>query len=150
MSIESKLSGHWTDEQLVEHLYGVGPGDGHLDACAACRAKLTDMQACRGVAELNPLADESVSQDFLMAQRRAIYARISAPARWYAGVAFKRWASAAAMLLVLGGSVFVYQERQRPAADTDRLTDVELARDVSRMSQDSEGLPTAPLQALFE
>ena len=30
MSVESNVSGHWTDEQLIAHLYGIGPEDRHL------------------------------------------------------------------------------------------------------------------------
>ena len=29
MSVESNVSGHWTDEQLIAHLYGIGPEDRH-------------------------------------------------------------------------------------------------------------------------
>ena len=41
MNIESKLSGHWTDDQLIAHLYGVGPDDGHLHDCRDCQSRLS-------------------------------------------------------------------------------------------------------------
>ena len=31
--------GHWTDQDLINHVYGVGPEDEHLQACSECRAR---------------------------------------------------------------------------------------------------------------
>jgi hypothetical protein len=45
--------------------------------------------------------------------------------------------------------LFYEQKHQRDLAN-DRVSDAQLAQDVSRMAQDSEPQPTAPLQALFE
>jgi hypothetical protein len=61
----------------------------------------------------------------------------------------RRWVSAAATVLVLGGSVFFYEQRQARVTE-NHVTDAELAQDVSLMSLDSEPPATAPLQALFE
>ena len=66
-------SAHWTDEQLIDHLYGVGPADGHLDQCELCRDRLTALEVRRQQVSMA----EPVSDDFLAAQRRAIYARLS-------------------------------------------------------------------------
>jgi hypothetical protein len=146
MSIESKLSGHWTDDELIQHLYGVGRGDGHADVCAECRARLSAAQAHRSALEADASAHETAGHEFLMAQRRRIYARLNEPARWWTNIPTVRWASAAASLLVLAGSMLVYQHKVRVEA----AADAELARDVSRMASDSEPPSTAPLQALFE
>ncbi len=37
MNIESNLSGHWTDEQLIEHLYGIGPAGKHIEELCGLR-----------------------------------------------------------------------------------------------------------------
>jgi hypothetical protein len=47
MNVESNLSGHWTDEQLIQHLYGIAPEEQHIEVCAYCRDRLADMIAAR-------------------------------------------------------------------------------------------------------
>ena len=150
MSIESKLSGHWTDDELIQHLYGVGPEDGHIDSCQECQARLSAAQASRKMLELDPSAGAAISHDFLAAQRRGIYAKLTESRRSKTATFARRWASAAATLAILGGSVLLYEEKHQRDLANDRVTDVQLAQDVSQMAQDSEPQPTAPLQALFE
>ena len=149
MSIESKASGHWTDDELIEHLYGLEPEDGHLAVCTACQKRLSSMQAARQTVELN--SSDDVSFDFLAAQRRRIYAGLTGRMHWWPQLPLRRWASAAAVLSILGGALVLYQERiaQRPATDS-KISDVQLAQEVSGMADDAEPQPTAPLQALFE
>jgi predicted anti-sigma-YlaC factor YlaD len=150
MNIESKLSGHWTDEELIEHLYGVGPDPRHLEDCRQCRERLSAMLAARRVVERQEPASKQVPFDLLASQRRSIYARIGQMRRWQPGVGLRRWAATGAMIALLGGGAFLYEQNQREKAVEKRLTDAQLAQEVSRMAQDSEPLPTAPLQQLFE
>jgi hypothetical protein len=152
MSIESRLSGHWTDDELIQHLYGVGPGDGHLDDCPECQARLSSARTQRQTLEtdLSASGDEAASYDFLMTQRRRIYAKLRQPANWWTGISLGRWAPAAAALLVLAGGVMVYDQRLRQQAVNRPVSDAQLARDVSCMADDSEPRSTAPLRALFE
>jgi len=138
------MSGHWTDEQLIEYLYGVGPIDGHIDRCRDCQARLSGMPIRRRLVEESAPADDAVTFDFLAAQRRSIYARLSGAAHLR-----RRWASAAA-LLVLGVSVLVYEQKRQPVIPEDQISDADLAQTVSLMAQDSEPQPAAPLQALFD
>ncbi len=148
--MESKVSGHWTDEQLIEYLYGVGPENHHLDTCPHCQDRLSAMQARRQAVELNPFSQEDASFEFLAAQRRKIYARVTEPSRWWSQTQLRRWASAAAMALVLGGGFVVYEQNHRQQMIDNKVSDAQLAQDVSLMAQDSEPQPTAPLQALFD
>jgi hypothetical protein len=152
MSIESRLSGHWTDDELIEHLYGVGPNNGHLNVCRECQARLSAAKTGRRMfeADLAALDGETVSHDFLTAQRRRIYAKLSQPANRWTGISVGRWAPAAATLLVVAGSLLVYDQKSRHKAVDRRVSDVQLARDVSCMAADSEPRSTAPLRALFE
>jgi predicted anti-sigma-YlaC factor YlaD len=144
MSIASAQSGHWTDEQLIDRLYGIGPADEHLNHCGACAARLAAMEVRRQQASMQ----EFVSDDFLMAQRRAVYARISQPARWWHAFATRRLAAASAMIAVLAaGSATVYQKHKHELDEA--RADVQLAQDVSRMSFESEPQATAPLKGLF-
>ena len=152
MSIESRLSGHWTDDELIQHLYGLGPGDGHVDECRECQARLSaaEMQRRALEADLNAPGHEEASYDFLMAQRRRIYAKLSQPANWWTGISVSRWAPAAAALLVLAGGVVVYDQRSRQVTVNRHVSDAQLAQDVSCMAADSDPPSTAPLRALFE
>lgn len=88
--------------------------------------------------------------EFLAAQRRAIYERLEKPAPWWSALSSKRWASVAATALVLVGGVAVYQEKRPQPVTENQLSDAQLAQEVSRMSQEYEAQPTAPLQGLFE
>ena len=144
--MQSNVSGHWTDDQLVAHLYGVGPGDNHLLACSACQGRLSDMRSYRDGVEQTPI----VSTEFLAAQRRQIYAKIAQSERWWSGMRMRRIASATATLLVLGGGLMVYEEHHQQDVMHESVSDAQLAAQVSSMAQDSEPGPTAPLQALFE
>jgi hypothetical protein len=151
MGVEHKAAGHWSDEQLIEHLYGIGPEGEHIEHCPECCTRLSDMQAHRQRVELDSVADDAVSHDFLMAQRREIYAKL-APARtgaWFVGNSMKRWTSAAVALFVISGGVLLYEQKHREPLTADHVSDVQLALDVSQMAQDPEAEPTAPLQALF-
>ena len=148
MEMKSVPPVHWTDDQLIEYIYGVGPEDGHLDACGECRARVAKMEARR--AALNQATGDEVSHDFLAAQRRSIYARITEPAGWRKRLHFRRWASALASGCLLGAGLMYYENVHQQNALRDRISDAQLAEDVSSMAQDREPSPTAPLQALFE
>ncbi len=143
MSIVSAKSAHWTDEQLIDHLYGVGPADGHVKQCQQCHSRLSLMESRRQ--QFSP--EETVSDQFLAAQRRAIYARLSEPHRWWREIPVRRWAAGAAFVAVLSGSLTFYEVRQREVADA--RIDAQLAQDVSQMSFESEPQATAPLHGLF-
>lgn len=151
MNIGSKLSEHWTDEQLIEHLYGVGPEDGHLQVCGECQARLSGAQSVRLRLETDLASDgEPAGYDFLMAQRRRIYARLSEPAKSWIGVSVRRWAPVFAMLVALAGGLIVYDHGFRQERLDRRVSDTQLAREVSCMAADSEPQSIAPLHALFE
>lgn len=146
--MESKVSGHWTDEQLIEHLYGLTDDARHVDACADCQARLSSMRARRHVVEKHSV-DEDASFEFLAAQRRKIYAKLTEPRHFWSDGRLRRWASAAATVAVLGGGFLVYEDHRQQVMD-NRVSDAQLAQEVSSMAQESEPQPTAPLQVLFE
>jgi predicted anti-sigma-YlaC factor YlaD len=143
MRIASAKSEHWTDDQLIDHLYGVGPGDGHLPNCAACLARFAAIETRRRQLPV----DDSVNEDLLAAQRRAVYARLEKPRQWWHAWPLGRTAAAAVMLIVFAGTFTVYQSRQREKAES--RADAQLAQEVSQMSFESESPATAPLKGLF-
>jgi hypothetical protein len=150
MNIESNLSGHWTDEQLIQHLYGIGPEGNHIDECVDCRERLTAMAAARRVLETESSPLEQVPFDLLAAQRRSIYSRITQISSWRVGFHIRRWAAGAAMVLLLGGGAAYLEQNQHRQIVQNKESDAQLAQEVSRLAQDSEPSPTAPLQGLFD
>jgi hypothetical protein len=146
MSIESRVSGHWTDEQIVDHIYGVGPGDGHIDSCRVCSGRFLAFQERRLALDTVAPPVETLSSDFVAAQRRAIYAKISEPRSFFP---LRRLASAAATVIVLAGGFMFYQERHARDEARAQVTDAQLAQEVSQMAFDGEPQSTAPLKALF-
>ena len=134
MKTSSTDSQHWSDEQLVAYLYGVGPEDGHLPGCADCRERLSALKESRHSLEQKAGGNE-VSFEFLAAQRQ-----------W---IPIRRWASATGILLVLGSGFAVFEQHRRDLAD-QAISDVQLAQEMSRMSDDLVAQPVAPLQGLFE
>ena len=143
MRIESAKSEHWTDDQLIDRLYGVGPVDGHLETCADCQARFASIETRRRQLP----GDESVSDSFLAAQRRAIYSRLDQPRRWWQAWPMGRFAASAVMIVVLAGTGVLYESHRREIAES--RADAQLAQDVSQMSFESESPATAPLKGLF-
>ncbi len=150
MNIKSNLSGHWTDEQLIQHLYGIGPEGNHIEECRDCRDRLSAMLAARQLVEAGASPSEQVPFDLLAAQRRGIYSRIARISSQRVGLQLRRWAAAAATVFLLGGGVLLWEQNQTRQVVQNRESDAQLAQEVSRMAQDSEPSPTAPLQGLFD
>lgn len=150
MNIESNLSGHWTDEQLIEHLYGIGPEGNHVDECCDCRERLSAMLAARRWIEAESAPLEQVPSDLLAAQRRNIYCRIGQIPRWRLSLQLRRWAAAGAMVVLLGGGAALYEQNHHRQIVQNKESDAQLAQEVSRIAQDSEPSPTAPLEELFD
>lgn len=132
------MSGHWTDEDLIQHIYGIGPEDAHIEKCFDCQERLSAMQASRIAVE----RPEEVSFELLAAQRRNVYARVSQPVRWNV----RGWVSVAATVLVIAGGLIVYEQDHHKV----RVSDTQLALDASRMAADSVPDAAAPLKALFQ
>jgi hypothetical protein len=138
---------HWTEEELLAHLYGVGPENGHLSSCSECGSRLNQMRLAWRTHEACYNSRDDVSFEFLAAQRRQIYSRMSQPGTRL----IRRLAPALAASVVLaGGLVFMETQSRHESALQVKASDTQLVEDVGRMAMDSEPAPTAPLQALFE
>jgi hypothetical protein len=66
------MSKHWSNEDLIDRLYGIGPDNSHLDECEDCRARWLQVQARRSIV----LEPPEVPRELLLAQQRAIRDRI--------------------------------------------------------------------------
>jgi hypothetical protein len=143
------MTPHLTDEQLIAHLYGIGADDSHIASCLECQARLSRMQLHRQAVERDAISNDA-SADFLAAQRRRIYERVSEPGQWWSHPHLRRWASAVAGVAVVAGGMLIFENTRRATAVPNNISDTQLARDVGRMAEDPEPPATAPLQALFE
>lgn len=135
---------HLKTDDLIDRLYGlenVSAGE-HLDNCSDCRNRWNEMLRVR--AELASPAP--VSNEFLAAQRRNIYARLGQERKTRMA-----WAPALAAAALLAIGVAVY----RPAATPSHLAqpdaaDAQLFADVYSMEQAMEPSVAAPIHSMFE
>ena len=137
---------HLSDGVLLDTMYGIAGDDAeaHARACPACAGRLSEWRQKRAAAETR-----EISSEFLAAQRREIYQRLSegqAPSR-------KRrlWAPALAAACALALGVFVYHPTPgKKAAAAAEVSDTQLFSDIFSMEQSLEPSATAPVRALFE
>jgi hypothetical protein len=130
---------HWTDDELLEHLYGLRSGDRHIEACGECSAR------ARVVAEKRVAIAEppDIPHDLLEAQRRSIYKRLGSSVRvWHP----LRWAIPAAAMaaLALGLTLYRGNEPQHPRGDDQFFADL------SSLDQNPAPRAVQPIQALVE
>ena len=147
---------HWTQQDFINALYGVGPESDHLDGCDDCRARWQAMQARRAQATVAP----EVPADFLAAQRRNIYGRLDSPSR-----TTRRAVPAfvAALLLLIAFLAYrpatspspeVQTEarsvQQAPLTQQAQLSDADLMSDIYSIEQTAEPQAVQTMHALFE
>lgn len=138
---------HWTEDELLAHLYGIGPEDGHIENCGECASRLRVMEQTRAMHEATGADSAEPGFDFLAAQRRKIYQRLAAPRHsflWRFGPAL-----AASLVLVLGLAI-VDSQRQSQNVNAPALTDTQLVEYVGSAAMNSEPAPAAPIEGLFQ
>lgn len=164
--------GHLSSDELLDRLYGLGEGDreiegrvAHLRDCEECSSRFGALKRRKSeVVAASPASAAAVSNEFLLAQRRTIYARLDR-----ASTANSRWAPAAlavVFLLVMGvflarphpvyrqllpanpvAAVHLASEKGvEPGAERNE----ELFSDLYSMEQSVEPLAAAPIHGLFE
>lgn len=132
---------HWSDDELIDELYGVGPGDGHLGECEECQTRRQRLQAARE-RTLEPVA---VSEEFLSRQRRAFHQRLEKrerAARWYR-LAPAALATAAVVVL----AVALYRPAPAPVAEPN---DAQLFAESYSMVASDEPEAVQWVHGLFE
>jgi hypothetical protein len=136
------MSEHWSDDELIGQLYGVGPQDGHLDGCAECADRWRALVAARTRVVQPP----AVPEEFVAGQRRAVYRRLGSPERSRALLPFASAMATAAIALL---AVLLYRPAP-PHQPALAPSDAELFSEVYSMVQSSEPKAAEPIHALFE
>ena len=132
-------SEHWTQEQLLDHLYGLREADEHMAACQDCSTRAKNLALSRNRAVEPP----EIADDFLAAQRRKIHERIGSPLRsWHP----LRWAVSvmAVLAIVLGLSLY----RSNPVVTPTR--DDQFFTEISTMAQNPAPRAVQPIEALVQ
>jgi hypothetical protein len=141
---------HYTDDELIGRLYGLDRGDGHLDLCGECKARLAEMKQRQSLATSH---EPRLTPGFLAEQRHAVWARIEKPA---APHLFWRTASAFAGMAVLVIAFLAYHPTpnapapQPSASVAASVSDEELYADISTVVNTPEPLAATPIRGLFE
>lgn len=147
---------HLSEDLLLDAFYGIAGADAeaHVNACAACAGRLSEWRRKRAGAQAG-----EISSEFLAAQRREIYRRLSdSPSQrlWRFARPRRLWAPALAAACALALGVFVYHpfvyqsgREARPAA-TAEVSDAQLFGEVFSMEQSLEPSAAAPVHALFQ
>jgi anti-sigma factor RsiW len=134
---------HWSDDDLVARLFGLGPEDTHLDTCELCSRR---WKMIRQRHEVRHAAETEVPGELLAAQRRAIYARLEQNPR-KSRVSWVHSLAAALLLVLVVFTVF------KPAAQKqaiDAVSEDEALEDVFRVASRTEPAPVGPVKFLFE
>lgn len=137
---------HWSEEEMLDHLYGVGPDDDHLSICAACDGQLQALAARRRTVVSN--GEPAVDGAFLLRQRTAVMDRIERSNRsfisWKAVTAF-----AGATAMVLG--FLVYQpQRTKPLVAQTVGSDTQFFSEIYSEVEQTEPRALKPMRRLFE
>ncbi len=141
---------HWSDDELLDRLYGVGPDDDHLSGCAECEGRLQELVTRRrGVVLSQELA---VDPTLLLRQRAAVMDRIEKSSgsfvSWRAVTAF---AGAAAMIL---GFVVYQPQRTKPVVmqtvSQTASSDTQFFSEIYSEVEQTEPRAVKPMRHLFE
>lgn len=134
---------HWTDEELIARLYGVGPSDGHVEQCAECSGRWRDLMAARErVLQERPV----VADSFWAAQRRAVMDRIEHRTH-------KPWMWSLTPVLSTVALVLMAIVLSRPVPVEQPVlssSEAELFTDIYSEVHSAEPAAVTPIRGLFE
>ena len=134
---------HSTTDELIDVLYGIGPGREHVQECATCAARLAGMRERRRESALVSGTDAVFTDADLADQSRRWRERVKSAERPAQTGWPWRVAAATAVLAVL--TVAVLPRKSPPAVDDARLFE-----DAFRKALAVEPAPFAPMENLFE
>lgn len=139
------MNSHWSDEDLLDRLYGVGREDGHLEHCEHCLRRWQQLQLRRS----EVLRQPELSQELLISQRNQIRAGLESGRR--PALAFRLAPTLATLSVVVLGVVL-----SRPAPDpvpslaANAYSDSQFYTEIYGMVESTEPTVAEPIYALFE
>ena len=153
---------HWQDDDLFRKLYGLSPeslvSEAHLVACRECSSRWMALRLAR-TESLREAQDGLVPESWLHEQRRALWARIDHPRRFW----LSKWVPVAATSMMLAvGLVLLHPARPLPAPVSHAsrsanqsntaapVSDAELFSDLSAMASPTTPRAAEPILGLFE
>jgi hypothetical protein len=146
------MNPHLSQDELLLQVYGVGHKDAHLRECAECSGRMEALLRTKARLQIGADSGAAVSNAFLAAQRRSIYARLD-----QAAASHVRWAPAlaGAGLLAMGLLLFPHAQVRAPRAPapTARVelnTNEQVFADLYSLEQSVEPSAAAPIHELFE
>ncbi|MEO8128643.1 MAG: hypothetical protein ABJF23_19265 [Bryobacteraceae bacterium] len=138
---------HWSDDELLDGLYGVAPADNHLNSCAECAERWQTL-AARRRAMIATGDAAAVDLNLLIRQRTAVMDRIeqcgSSFGFWRETVAF---ACAAAMIV---GFAFYQHQHPKAAAVETASSDTQFFSEIYSEVQQTEPRAVKPMRRLFQ
>jgi anti-sigma factor RsiW len=139
------MNRHWTDDDFIAKVYGLGPKDDHLAECAACRESLARFQARR--AAVLAFEERDVPGEVLASQRLAIIERVADRHRPVVKRVIPVLAAAGAV--ALGLFLTVPPSNHKPRVDTS-ISDAQLFQETAAIGQSAEPRGATPIEALFQ
>jgi hypothetical protein len=157
------MNRHLTNDELLHRLYGLGEAEGetnlHLRECTECADRWRAFERRMAQTAAWPDLSSSASNEFLAAQRRAVYARLEERpggmhVRWAPAVAAGFLLAAGAYLAIPGRHAVPQaanpaHNRPAPVAAHPEMSDEQLFSDVYSMEQSAEPRSAVPMHALF-
>jgi hypothetical protein len=136
---------HWTDDEILEALYGLRPEDAHLRNCMDCHERWQNaVEQRRWVAK-----GQTVPVELLIAQRSRIYDRVESRG-FGLGVRLSP-ALAAVAVVVMGLFVSAPQPKADPAVSPmSAKSDAQFFSEISSMVDSAEPRAAAPIRNLFQ
>ncbi|MGH9673151.1 MAG: hypothetical protein ACRD44_08215 [Bryobacteraceae bacterium] len=131
-----------SQEELIDHLYGISGDNSHLESCAQCRGRRQELARTWRVAAM---AGEDVAADFLAAQRSRIAARIEAGSRG--------WHFRLVPALGVAATILMAALLSTPSPEAHRAlasSDAQLFNEIYMLVENTEPRAAAPIHGLFE
>lgn len=144
------MSRHWTDDDFIRKVYGVGPEDGHLAECAGCRESWVRFQALR--AAVLASQERDVATAVLASQRLAMMERVAEGD--HPGIKRLIPVLAAAGAVALG-LFLTLPSSKAPVTSHERrienpISDAQLFQETAAIGQSTEPRGARPIEALFQ
>lgn len=143
------MAKHWSENDFLMALYGVGPEDGHLETCTVCREQWQIMQAARK----DVLRQPDVPPEYLVRQRHELERRLDRRRFWLV-----RWSPAMgavammAAVLIWHGSTVRQPVSPGPevAQTSPARSDAQWMTEIYQTAYELEPAAVSPVRALFE